>query len=120
MRRHLTPGGAAVFHVPSSVTHPHAFDSAWASAEAAGFTLRSYEAPVPLQGALSFLVGSTASSWEPSAADLPRGLCFLDAAALSRALALGAKAPRSHAAPDTLNELRSVELWNRDQDALGK
>jgi spermidine synthase len=118
LARQLTEQGALVVQAPSRATLPRTFDSVAQTLRSAGLTVSSYEAPIPLLGAVSFLVGRRGSALQRAAPTLPAGLRFLDAAALRRSTALGEATPAA-AEISTLSEQHAVVTWHREQASLG-
>src|SRR5690606_9855795 len=117
LERHLGQGGALVVQAASSAALPQTFARIQSSLRASGLRLSTYEAPIPLQGAVSFIV-ATRQPWQPHAARLPHGLRFLDAAALERVFAIVTPAV-GDAPASTLDHQRAVEAFHHDQARLG-
>jgi predicted membrane-bound spermidine synthase len=112
------PHGALVVQAPSREALPVTFAAVRATLSSAGLAVSSYEAPVPLLGAVSFLVGSHAPLPEVEARTLPRGLRYLDPAALRRATS-AAEPPSVSAEVSTLEHQRAVVTWHLEQAKLG-
>jgi predicted membrane-bound spermidine synthase len=106
-----------VVQATSQEALPSTFGAVHQTLRSAGLVVTSYEAPIPLLGAISFLVGSRESAPRREAQALPAGLRFLDAAALQRAtMARGEPVPASIS---TLGEQRLIEIWHDEQARLG-
>jgi spermidine synthase len=115
---HLAPNGALVVQATSRASLPRAFGTIQRSLSASGLRLSAYEGPVPLQGAVSFIVAAH-EPLRPQASNLPQGLRFLDAVALARSFTL---APPSFldAPASTLDHQRAVEAFHDDHARLGE
>jgi spermidine synthase len=118
LARRLTSRGVLVVQATSRETLPDTFATLRASLSSAGLTVSSYEAPIPLLGSTSFLVGSRAVLPEPVARTLPNGLRFLDLPALHRSFATLATAPVP-AQVSTLAHQHAVVTWHVEQAKLG-
>jgi spermidine synthase len=118
LARHLEPSGVLVVQATSREALPGTFASVLATLSSAGLIVSSYEAPIPLLGAVSFLVGSRVALFEPEAQTLPHGLRFLDLAALRRATSARKTAPLG-AEISTLAHQRAVVTWHVEQARLG-
>ena len=119
LERHLSPTGALVVQATSRAALPQTFATIRETLRANGAALTGseYEAQIPLQGAVSFIVAAR-TPFVPSAARLPRGLSFVDGPALARSFTLSA-APSSSAPISTLDHQRAVETFHHEQAALG-
>lgn len=118
LARQLTPRGVLVVQATSRETLPNTFATLRATLGSAGLTVSSYEAPIPLLGAVSFLVGSRVALPEPMTRTLPAGLRFLDLPALRRSIATLATAPLQ-AEISTLAHQHAVVTWHVEQAELG-
>jgi len=117
--QHLAEAGALSVQATSQAALPATFASIRASLVAAGLTTVAYEAPVPLLGALSFLIASkSGATFRIATERIPQGLRYLDAAAIARGLSLGARTGAA-AKASTLDQQSVVETWHREQEALG-
>lgn len=117
LARQLTEQGALVVQAPSRAALPRTFDTVAQTLRSTGLVLSSYEAPIPLLGAISFLVGARGPALQREVS-LPSGLRFLDAAALRRSTALAETTPAA-AAISTLSEQHAVVTWHSEQASLG-
>lgn len=113
LRERLTPRGLVALEAAPLVQAPRTFASTWRSLTEAGFAVASYEAPVPLLGALSFLIG-TPTDFRNQPRKLPDQLRFL-----SQLPTLSTQPPAEAAEPSTLDHQRAVGLWHQEQAALG-
>jgi spermidine synthase len=113
----LGPNGALVVQAASRAALPRTFAAIQRSLSAAGLSLSAYEAPVPLQGAVSFVVAAR-EPLQALASNLPPGLHFLDAVALARSFTL---TPQSLAdgPASTLDNQWAVEAFHHDHARLG-
>jgi spermidine synthase len=118
LRDHLTADGAVVVQAGSRSALPSTFASIRETLRSAGLSVTSYEAPVPLLGAVSFLIGTRGPAPQPRPAALPRGLRFLDSAALGRATAAH-DGPSEAAEVSTLAQQHAIVTWHREQARLG-
>jgi spermidine synthase len=116
----LAPEGVLVIQATSRASLPITFATIRETLHSAGFISTVYEAPVPLQGALSFVIASRSDGFRFDARGLPAGLRFLDAAALERAAALGGPSTALKAPISTLDRQHAVESWQREASALGE
>jgi spermidine synthase len=117
LERHLSARGALVVQATSRATMPATFAIIERSLHSSGLMLAVYEAPVPLLGAVSFIL-ATRQAFRPDARRLPQGLRLLDGPALARAFALGAGEPTS-AQLSSLDHQRAVEAFHHEQSKLG-
>jgi spermidine synthase len=110
----LGPRGVLAVQAPSRASLPQTFATIHASLRAANLHTAGYEAPVPLLGALSFLLARReAISLELQG--LPSGLQYLSrGASYLHPLAQDQPAPLT-----TLDHLRAVELWHTERSAAG-
>jgi hypothetical protein len=68
---------------------------------------------------LSFIMATRTGALCVEPQGLPPGLLFLDRLGLERNLARAAPANSGSAPISTLDDQRAVELWHREQSALG-
>jgi spermidine synthase len=118
LAEHLTDRGALVVQATSRSALPSTFAGIRDTLQAAGMVTTGYEAPIPLLGAVSFLIATPHRGLELEAPALPLGLRFVDGAALRRAFS----PPRSEpvrSAISTLDELNVMEAWHHEQLRLG-
>jgi spermidine synthase len=115
--QHLMPHGALVVQATSQEALPSTFGAVHQTLQSAGLVVTSYEAPIPLLGAVSFLVGSRGSALRLEAQTLPIGLRFLDAAALRLATIPRAAPMPAHIS--TLAQQSVIEIWHDEQARLG-
>jgi predicted membrane-bound spermidine synthase len=113
----LAPAGVLVVQAASRAVMPASFATIQSSLKAAGWTTTTYEAPVPLLGAVSFLLASR-QPLRFSAVALPPGLRFVDPTTFERSLTLGVGA-EARAPISTLDAQHAVELWHEEQTRLG-
>jgi spermidine synthase len=114
----LSARGALVVQTVPRDAMPRTFATLRASLLGAGFDVSSYEAPLPLLGAVSFLVGSRGADFRLQPGDLPTGLRYLDQAALRRNTTRG-NVPIEDGLISTLSQQRAVTLWHDEQEKLG-
>lgn len=118
LAEHLTAQGALVVQATSYASLPGTFAVIRETLHSAGLTTTSYEAPVPLLGALSFLIGTRHDRPKLDAPALPEGLRFVDRAVLNRAFSSTQQQP-ARASISTLNELHALDVWHHEQLQLG-
>jgi predicted membrane-bound spermidine synthase len=118
VRERLTPGGGLAVQAPSRHVAPATFASIRETLRRAGLVEETYDAPVPLLGSLSFLLAARGSAPVPEATALPPELRYLDPPALRRAQA-AVPTPSAGGSLSTLDHLRIVEVWHREQAAVG-
>ncbi len=119
LKPRLAQAGALSVMASSEPAFPQTFGSIRATLAAAGIPTTSFEASVPLLGALSLLLARPPElTWTAEPLGLPADLRYVDAGVLARGFAMGAR----HVAtgtPSTLGHQVAVELWQREQEALG-
>jgi predicted membrane-bound spermidine synthase len=119
LEQHLEPAGVLVIQATSRASLPATFGGIVATLRSAGFASVAYEAPIPLQGALSFAIATRQEGFDFAPRALPAGLRFLDGPALGRATALRAFGPPDQAPISTLYQQHVVESWHTEQSVLG-
>lgn len=119
LARRLTAGGALTVQTAPRASLPRTFATIQRTLESVGWRCHAYEAPVPLQGALSFVVATRGPSFRFDARRLPAGLRFLDAAAIERSALLGAAAASVDAPISTLDRQYVVDTWHDERALLG-
>jgi spermidine synthase len=116
----LSSGGALVVQGVPRDAMPETFATLRASLLGAGLSVSSYEAPLPLLGAVSFFVAAReAADTTLQPGRLPAGLRYLDDAALRRIAVRSAEAPLANGSVSTLSHQRAVALWHSEQEKLG-
>lgn len=118
LAEHLTERGALVVQATSRSALPGTFAVIRDTLQGAGLSTTSYEAPIPLLGAVSFLIATRHDGPKFDAATLPSGLRFVDAHALRRAFAPPLTEP-ARASISTLHELQATDAWHHEQLRLG-
>jgi spermidine synthase len=108
----ISEGGVIAVQATSQAASPRTFATIYASIQATQLVTVAYEAPVPLLGALSFVLGRRGPI-SLHLRGLPSGLQYLHEHAVSAA-------PAPDSGPlTTLDQQRAVELWHLEQSALG-
>jgi spermidine synthase len=116
--QHLTERGALVAQATSRSALPGTFAAIRDTLQSAGLATISYEAPIPLLGAVSFLIATRHDGPKLDAPALPPGLRFVDGSALRRAFSPPPSEP-ARASISTLHELHAMEIWHHEQLSLG-
>ncbi|HKY36033.1 MAG TPA: hypothetical protein VJN18_08850 [Polyangiaceae bacterium] len=120
LEQHLEQDGVLVVQAASRASLPATFAGIRATLHSAAFASVAYEAPIPLQGAVSFLIATRRDDFRLAAQSLPAGLRFLDAPALERASRLGIQSSKEQAPISTLDNQHAVESWQTEHSALGE
>jgi spermidine synthase len=118
LAEHLTEHGALVAQATSRSALPGTFAVIRDTLQGAGLSTTSYDAAIPLLGAVSFLIATRHRGLELDTPALPSGLRFVDASALRRAFSPPPSEP-ARAAVSTLHELHAMEAWHHEQLRLG-
>jgi predicted membrane-bound spermidine synthase len=118
LAEHLTERGALVVQATSRSALPGTFAVIRDTLQGAGLSTTSYEAPIPLLGAVSFVIATRHDALQLDAPALPPGLRFVDSSALRRAFSPSPSEP-TRSAISTLDELHAMEVWHHEQLSLG-
>jgi predicted membrane-bound spermidine synthase len=118
LAEHLTERGALVVQASSRSALPGTFAVIRDTLQAAGLSTTSYEAPIPLLGAVSFLIATRHDGPKLDAPSLPSALRFVDAPQLRRALTPLPDEP-ARASISTLHDQHVIEAWHHEQLQLG-
>jgi spermidine synthase len=118
LAEHLTERGALVVQATSRSALPGTFAVIRDTLQGAGLSTISYEAPIPLLGAVSFLIATRHDGPKLDAPTLPAGLRFVDVSVLRRAFSPPPSEP-ARASISTLHEQHAIEAWHHEQLSLG-